>query len=93
MQICVRIFYNFISAGMAELADAPDLGSGVQDVQVQVRPPAFFYICGCGGIGRHDGFRSHWETVQVRVLLAALNAHNPNPIFIGEAFGFVFLLD
>ena len=30
----------FISAGMAELADAPDLGSGVQDVQVQVLLPA-----------------------------------------------------
>ena len=31
---------NFISAGMAELADAPDLGSGVHDVQVQVLLPA-----------------------------------------------------
>ena len=31
---------NFISAGMAELADAPDLGSGVPDVQVQVLLPA-----------------------------------------------------
>ena len=31
---------NFISAGMAELADAPDLGSGVNDVQVQVLLPA-----------------------------------------------------
>lgn len=27
-------------AGVAELADAPDLGSGVQDVQVQVLLPA-----------------------------------------------------
>ena len=27
-------------AGMAELADAPDLGSGVPDVQVQVLLPA-----------------------------------------------------
>ena len=27
-------------AGMAELADAPDLGSGVFDVQVQVLLPA-----------------------------------------------------
>ncbi len=27
-------------AGMAELADAPDLGSGVHDVQVQVLLPA-----------------------------------------------------
>ena len=29
-----RFFLNY--AGMAELADAPDLGSGVYDVQVQV---------------------------------------------------------
>ena len=36
MQICVRIFYNFISAGMAELADALYLGSSVYDVQVQL---------------------------------------------------------
>ncbi len=28
-------------AGVAELADAPDLGSGVPDVQVQVLSPAF----------------------------------------------------
>ena len=27
-------------AGMAELADAPDLGSGISDVQVQVLLPA-----------------------------------------------------
>ena len=54
MQICVGIFYNlyihirrqltlnekFVSAGMAELADAPDLGSGISDVQVQVLLPA-----------------------------------------------------
>ncbi len=31
---------KFISAGMAELADAPDLGSGIFDVQVQVLLPA-----------------------------------------------------
>ena len=31
-----RLWY----AGMAELADAPDLGSGVPDVQVQVLSPA-----------------------------------------------------
>ena len=28
-------------------------------------------IGGYGGIGRRDGFRSRWATVQVRVLLAA----------------------
>ena len=28
--------YNFVYADVAELADAPDLGSGVPDVQVQV---------------------------------------------------------
>ena len=30
----------FFFAGVAELADAPDLGSGVPDVQVQVLSPA-----------------------------------------------------
>ena len=29
MAVCAK---NFISAGMAELADAPDLGSGISDV-------------------------------------------------------------
>ncbi len=29
-------------AGVAELADAPDLGSGVPDVQVQVLSPALW---------------------------------------------------
>ena len=33
-----RFFLNY--AGMAELADAPDLGYGVHDVQVQVLLPA-----------------------------------------------------
>ena len=32
--------YNNINAGVAELADAPDLGSGISDVQVQVLSPA-----------------------------------------------------
>ena len=32
--------YSFGYADMAELADAPDLGSGVPDVQVQVLSPA-----------------------------------------------------
>ena len=27
--------------------------------------------CGYGGIGRHDGFRFHCESMQVRVLLSA----------------------
>ena len=38
----VLICYTIIGiyAGMAELADAPDLGSGVSDVQVQVLLPA-----------------------------------------------------
>ena len=31
----------FYSADVAELADAPDLGSGVHDVQVQVLSSAF----------------------------------------------------
>ena len=37
-----RICYNkTVHADMAELADAPDLGSGVFDVQVQVLLSAF----------------------------------------------------
>ena len=36
-----KIMYTkYESAGVAELADAPDLGSGVFDVQVQVLSPA-----------------------------------------------------
>ena len=31
-----RFFHNMNYADVAELADAPDLGSGVYDVQVQV---------------------------------------------------------
>ena len=31
-----RFFHNMNYADVAELADAPDLGSGVHDVQVQV---------------------------------------------------------
>ena len=31
-------------AGVAELADAPDLGSGVSDVQVQVLSPAPYRV-------------------------------------------------
>ena len=51
-------------AGVAELADAPDLGSGVPDVQVQVLSPAVhkalilpccgeinaFFVCGLGKV-------------------------------------------
>lgn len=29
-------------------------------------------ISGCGGIGRRDGFRCHWVTVQVRALSSAV---------------------
>ena len=48
-------------------------------------------ICGYGGIGRHDGFRFHWATVQVQVLLPAPNQYNPNLFPIGEGFGlFIF---
>ena len=36
----IKIMYNNHYAGVAELADAPDLGSGVPDVQVQVLSPA-----------------------------------------------------
>ena len=46
--------YNNINAGVAELADAPDLGSGISDVQVQVLSPAPYRVfitnlrVGCG---------------------------------------------
>ena len=33
-------------------------------------------LSGYGGIGRRDGFRFHWETVQVRVLLAAVHSQD-----------------
>ena len=46
---CEKCFISFMqlfmSAGMAELADAPDLGSGVYDVQVQVLLPALEKRC------------------------------------------------
>ena len=40
---------------MAELADAPDLGSSP------------YPICGIDGIGRHAGFRFLWATVRVQI--------------------------
>ena len=36
----VSAIKRLMQAGVAELADAPDLGSGVPDVQVQVLSPA-----------------------------------------------------
>ena len=36
-------FFIYSLADMAELADAPDLGSGVYDVQVQVLLSASYY--------------------------------------------------
>ena len=38
-------------------------------------------ICGYGGIGRRARFRFWWETVQVQVLLPALNGANLNPLY------------
>lgn len=40
----------------------------------------FIEVGGYGGIGRRDGFRCRWETVQVRVLLSALKREVPNPL-------------
>ncbi len=37
--------FQITYAGVAELADAPDLGSGVPDVQVQVLSPALEKPC------------------------------------------------
>ena len=41
-----KMIYSHKDAGVAELADAPDLGSGVPDVQVQVLSPAFAFTFG-----------------------------------------------
>ena len=54
------LIYVIKQAAVAELADAPDLGSNATKA------------CGCGGIGRHDRFRFYWETVQVQVLSPAV---------------------
>ena len=48
----------------------------------------FIKVGGYGGIGRRDGFRCRWETVQVRVLLSALGNNNPKLIPNGGGFGF-----
>lgn len=48
---------------------------------------------GYGGIGRRVGFRCRWATVQVRVLLSALDKDNPNPVPIGDGFGFLVYLE
>ena len=46
---------SFVYAGVAELADAPDLGSGGFTVWVQVPSPApiFNSICGSGSVVEH----------------------------------------
>ena len=49
----------------------------------------FIKAGGYGGIGRRDGFRCRWETVQVRVLLSALDNDNPNSVPSGNGFGFL----
>ena len=49
-------------------------------------------VCGYGGTGRRAGFRFRWETVEVRVLLAAeivYNSNRPDIRIIGDAFGFL----
>ena len=53
----------------------------------------FIKAGGYGGIGRRDGFRCRWETVQVRVLLSAPDNDNPNPVPIGDGFGFLVYLE
>ena len=44
MDLSLFSFNNICYADMAELADAPDLGSGVYDVQVQVLLSALNYF-------------------------------------------------
>lgn len=42
-------------------------------MQVRVLSPALIKISWYGGIGRHDGFKIHWNfSIQVQVLLSAL---------------------
>ena len=47
------IWQEDIYADMAELADAPDLGSGVHDVQVQVLLSAVKEMQKCGSFGEN----------------------------------------
>ena len=58
-----QLYFHFqLYAPVAELADAPDLGSGVPDVKVQV-------------------------------LSGAPNSKNPNPVPVGNGFGFLIYLE
>ena len=52
----------------------------------------FIKAGGYGGIGRRDGFRCRWETVQVRVLLSAPDHDNLDLVPIGDGFGFLVYL-
>ncbi len=49
------LFLSLYCAGVAELADALDLGSSVFDVGVQVPPPALCFVYCCGS-ARHFCF-------------------------------------
>ena len=49
-------------------------------------------IGGYGGIGRRAGFRFQWETVQVQVLLSAVDNDNSSPVSAGKSFGFLMYL-
>ena len=51
----------------------------------------FIKAGGYGGIGRRDGFRCRWETVQVRVLLSALVSDNLKPVPIGADSDFQYI--
>ena len=57
------------------------------------------FLCGCGGIGRRARFRFWWETVQVQVLLPALDSVKSKSggivsdaaAFVIRSFSFLFL--
>ena len=51
-------------------------------------PQENYLVCGYGGIGRRDGFRCHWATVQVRVLLSASDYDDSSPVPSGNGLGF-----
>ena len=59
------------SFGFSPDADFPIVRKAEMCYTATVQAPPRRQTCGYGGIGRHDGFRFHWETVQVQVLLPA----------------------
>ena len=71
----IATIYNGYHATVAELADAPDLGSGIHDVGVQVSsvaPDKTTILCGSGSV--------------VERCLAKANVAGPNPVSRSNRF-------